>query len=132
MKKNLLKIRAHHFLCMQGFQGYGYSTDFVNHMTEIIALIKANPNSKIMLINYCDAICMACNNNLNNKCKDFDKINRMDNLVLEILGLKNEQLILPYDAFELVNEKMLTVESANKVCGTCSWQTKCLWFLKRI
>ena len=30
-----IRIRAHHLLCMQGFQGYGYNKTFTENMTHI-------------------------------------------------------------------------------------------------
>ena len=42
MDKKILSIRAHHFLCMQGFQGYGYSEDFIRNMAGIIEYIREN------------------------------------------------------------------------------------------
>ncbi|MDF2503348.1 MAG: hypothetical protein K0R06_839, partial [Clostridium sp.] len=54
MNKKVLNIRAHHFLCMQGFQGYGYSDDFVAHMSKIVNYIRKNLDCKINLINSCD------------------------------------------------------------------------------
>ncbi|WP_287822299.1 DUF1284 domain-containing protein, partial [Clostridium sp.] len=39
---------------MQGFQGYGYSDDFVAHMSKIVNYIRKNLDCKINLINSCD------------------------------------------------------------------------------
>ncbi len=39
MNDSIINIRAHHLLCLQGFQGYGYSQDFVRNMAEIIKKI---------------------------------------------------------------------------------------------
>ena len=54
MSKKVLNIRAHHFLCMQGFQGYGYSETFVMNMTKIIKAIKENTECHIKLIASCE------------------------------------------------------------------------------
>jgi len=34
-----MAIQAHHFLCIQGFQGYEYNRDIVNNMKEVIKSI---------------------------------------------------------------------------------------------
>jgi hypothetical protein len=114
---------------MQGFQGYGYNDNFVCNMSKVIKEIKENGEKNILLINYCDDICQACNNNENGSCLDYDNIRRMDNLVLEKLELGNKQLISPLQMFELVNNKLKTLEAFNEICGDCSWKEKCLFYI---
>ena len=79
-----LKLRGHHLLCLQGFQGYGYDEDFVENMCEINRLRKLEDTS-IKVVNSPDDICKACPNLVDNKCiddKNNDKIIAMDNVVL--------------------------------------------------
>ena len=55
-----MRIRAHHLLCMQGFQGYGYSKDFALHMLKVMDHIMDNPLCELDIITECDEICLHC------------------------------------------------------------------------
>lgn len=131
MNKKILNIRAHHFLCMQGFQGYGYSKKFIENMEQIINHIKENCNCKINLINSCDDICSACGNNKDQYCSN-ESVNNMDEAVLNKLGLKNGAILKSKDVFDLVNERLKTEEDIKDICGSCRWTDKCLWRLRHI
>lgn len=124
----MLRIRAHHFLCMQGFQGYGYNKEFVKNMDKIIKYIKENKDLKIELIDSCDDICWPCGNNKWGKCEDSGKVDAMDRKVLQKLNLKSGAIKSPSELFDLVNKNIGNKNSANEVCGTCCWHKECLWF----
>lgn len=124
----MLRIRAHHFLCMQGFQGYGYNEEFVKNMDKIIKYIKANEELQIQLIDGCDDICVPCNNNNEGKCSDSVKVDAMDRKVLEKLNLKSGEIKSPSELFKLVNKNIGSKASAKEVCGGCCWHKECLWF----
>ncbi len=54
-------IRPHHLLCLQFFEGKGYSDDFVRQMAEIHrTLNKENP--QINIVEGVDDICKKCPN----------------------------------------------------------------------
>jgi len=39
-----IRIRAHTLVCLQGYQGEGYSEDFVNEMDRVTATLKNDPD----------------------------------------------------------------------------------------
>ncbi len=55
-----IRIRAHHLLYIQGFQGYGYSSEFVTHIERIDSFLKSNPYHKLQIIVETDEICSKC------------------------------------------------------------------------
>lgn len=124
-----IKLRGHHLLCLQGFQGYGYSEEFVENMTKINDLRKVD-STIIRLTDSPDDICKACPNLKNNLCKDKktnENIVSMDNEVLS--KLNNEE----YNSIELFNEinKIFNnKESISKICKDCGWYNECL-FMER-
>jgi hypothetical protein len=126
----MVNIRAHHFVCMQGFQGYGYSDVFVKRMNEMVKYIKENPKDKIRIVNYCDEICSMCKNNTNGICESWEDVNCMDKKLLSRLNLKNEQEVIIEDIINLVEQEFKSFQDAYHICGNCSWSEKCLWILK--
>lgn len=126
---NILKIRAHHLLCMQGFQGYGYSEDFVDNMQQVIKHINSSPEQKIEIISDCDIICSKCPYNKKEVCtKNSDsaaKLKDMDMNVLKKLELKKSEKIKSKDILSLIKTKLKKSDIEN-ICKDCSWKDKCL------
>ena len=125
-----IKLRGHHLLCLQGFQGYGYNKDFVLNMGRVNDLRKSK-DCTIILTNTSDDICSSCPNLKNNKCKNEKRnriIEKMDDEVLSQLEYKNK-----YNALELFNEvslKFKTLKSVENICKNCKWEEKCLFYKK--
>jgi hypothetical protein len=125
-----MKLRGHHLLCILGFQGYGYSEDFVLNMARINELRKSDKTT-IKLINRPDDICSACPNLKDdvyeNKMQN-ENIVKMDNEVLSQFNINQE-----YNAIDLFNEVVLkfnTLKSVENICNDCKWAEKCLFYKK--
>ena len=125
-----MKLRGHHLLCILGFQGYGYSEDFVLNMTRINELRKTDKTT-IKLINSSDDICSACPNLKNDLCENEmqnETIVKMDEEVLSEFDINKE-----YNAIDLFNEVILkfnTLKSVENICNDCKWAEKCLFYKK--
>ena len=125
-----IRLRGHHLLCLQGFQGYGYSEDFVLNMTKINESRKSK-DCIVTLTNEPDDICSACPNLKNNICeneKQNERIVKMDNNVLSKLNPEKE-----YNSIELFNEvslKFNCLNSVQNICDECKWVNKCLFYKK--
>ena len=107
-----IKLRGHHLLCLQGFQGYGYSKDFVLNMTRINDLRKSN-DCTVTLTNDPDDICSSCPNLKNDLCeneKHDEIIAKMDDEVLSQLEYKKE-----YNSLDLFNELSLKYNKLKSV-----------------
>ena len=99
-----MELRGHHLLCILGFQGYGYSEDFVLNMTRINELRKTDKTT-IKLINSSDDICSACPNLKNDLCENEmqnETIVKMDEEVLSEFDINKE-----YNAIDLFNVVIL-------------------------
>ena len=127
-----IKIRAHHLLCIQGFQGYGYSQKFVDNMKYVIDHLNS-AHSQVEIITDCDFICFFCPHNKNGICEVKSKtdIKVLDNLVLDKLDLKEHTIMSSGYAFSLANNKLFTISNVEEICGNCNWKEKCLWYLSR-
>ena len=123
-----LVLRGHHLLCLKGFQGYGYSEDFVKNMIEVNAKRKSE-NTTISLTDSPDDICKACPNLNNDLCenkKQNKRIVEMDREVLKKIDSTNE--FNAPELFEKIDTIFNTKESVSKICFNCSWQDKCLFY----
>ena len=125
-----MKLRGHHLLCILGFQGYGYSEDFVLNMARINELRKSDKTT-IKLINRPDDICSACPNLKDDVCENKmqnENIVKMDNEILSQFNINQE-----YNAIDLFNEVVLkfnTLKSVENICNDCKWAEKCLFYKK--
>lgn len=130
-----MKIRAHHLLCMQGFQGYGYSEDFSKNMAEIIEILQNFPEHEIEIVAETDSICTCCPYNINGKCQESqevnDKIISMDLKVLEKLEISPGYVFKAGEILKITNKKLKTYLDVKEICGDCRWSEKCLWYLKK-
>jgi len=146
-----MKIRAHHLLCIQGFQGYGYSEDFSKNMAEVIEILYNFPKYKIEIVAETDAICTCCPYNINGKCQENqvslqhkvfggpkskiltanDKIISMDLNVLKKLDISPGSIFEAGKIFKITNKKLKTYFDVKDICGDCRWSEKCLWYLKK-
>lgn len=133
-----LKIRAHHLLCMQGFQGYGYSDDFTNHLHNIVVRIKANPDLLIQVIAECDAVCNGCPNCRESECRKEDgadlHVKNMDLEVLKFAGIKLNHVERASQLFTHMNKTFARTRAETRsqlatICGNCQWTKKCRWYL---
>lgn len=132
-----IRIRAHHLLCIQGFQGKGYSADFINNMNQIIYFLKEGLNDgiskKIKVVNYNDDICTHCPHLDKNICSQFPesekRIKKMDNLTIDLLKLDCGQEYYYKDILSKINN-IITFSEIKNICGNCSWNKDCLFYLK--
>jgi len=129
----LLKIRAHHLCCIQGFQGYGYSLAFVANMRAVISDLEALPSRPLKLVTVCDAICVSCPSKRECTVQESvlsQRIRQMDLVVLDKLRLDDGTVLNADDAFRLINSKLSKASDVEEVCGTCKWRQKCLWYVQ--
>lgn len=69
-KANIIYLRAHHLLCLQGYQGYGYDEGFKAKMEDIIDQLANNNNEeyKLIITDSADDLCKSCPNLIDGKC----------------------------------------------------------------
>jgi hypothetical protein len=130
----VLNLRAHHLLCMQGYQGYGYSENFQTNMSRVIQLITADPDIKTTLSASNDMICACCPYDGASGCQKGEDsaaaIRAMDLEIISRLKIKegcNEKVAT---LLQLVNTTFKTRADIHGICSDCRWQEQCLWFQK--
>lgn len=127
-----MKIRAHHLLCMQGFQGYGYSPDFVANMQRVIDRLAAADDTQLEISDRCDVICSRCPHCKANECRKSSeshrKVRRLDRRVLAKLQVDAGSIFTAKEIFARVNTMLAEIGDVGDICGNCSWQEQCLWY----
>ena len=110
MTDQIIKLRAHHGMCIAYFQGQGYSEIFTEHMKSIIKLLKENPT--IQLITRADIICEKCPNLIPKrmKCNTAVFVQECDKKVLTFCGLEENQILTWDEFFKIVCERILFPE----------------------
>nr|WP_302599942.1 DUF1284 domain-containing protein [uncultured Cellulosilyticum sp.] len=118
-----LRLRPHHILCLTFFEGKGYSSDFVINMGNIHKALKDENEIEIILGK--DAICEKCPNMIGEGCTSQSKVERYDQQVAKLCGLKEGQ-VLNYGKFKnLAYTQIIEQKQLNSVCGDCQWIEIC-------
>lgn len=115
-----LKLRPHHLLCTQSYEGKGYDADFVKHMDQIVQKLRSEEKTMIQLVFSTDELCTCCPNRLGNDlCSANEKVKTMDARVVQYFHLEEKE----YCYQDLIKEiqKKLTPEMLQYICGTCEW-----------
>ena len=120
-RKADMRLRPHHLLCTQGYEGNGYDEHFVRRMTAYVTQMRREENVRIEITLRPDDICTACPNLSDAEhCVSDDKVLAFDRKVLEMFGLKEGET---YNYQKLIRDidNHMTRERLHSICGTCSW-----------
>lgn len=121
MQSEFMKLRPHHLLCTQGFQGKGYSDGFVSNMKKYVKLMREDPDFRITITTETDDLCSACPNKLSHiNCKDDEKVLHFDRRVLELFDIKPGETYSYQSLIRKIDDAM-TEETMKNICGDCSW-----------
>ncbi len=120
---NSLKLRPHHALCAQFFEGKGYSEAFVAHMYGVLS--ELDRGAAVTLADGCDAICAGCPNERDGVCETDEKVRAIDRRAIEAMGLSFDDTLPWHDLSALAKEKILAAEKLKDVCRDCEWIGVC-------
>lgn len=118
-----IKFRPHHFLCAIGFQGKGYSPEFVNNFLQIMGLLNSSDGDKteIEVTNVTDSICSPCPHKRDKLCTSQEKIQTLDNSHAQVLGIAAGDILTWGEAKQRIIEKM-NLSEFHKACSSCNWK----------
>lgn len=117
------RIRAHHGLCMQFFEGKGYSSEFTKNMQYVVDCMKNNVD--ITIIDGKDALCSSCPNLQNGVCSSQDKVCDMDRKVFLLCNLERDTVIKSKDFLEIVYQNIIKKDKLGYICSKCEWFNIC-------
>jgi len=125
----MIKIRAHHLLCIPRFYRGGYNKKFADNMKQICLEIRKNPREKIkVIIGKPDNLCEKCPYLFKNRCIQSKKISKwvtdQDRKVPEYLRVGQNSI---HKAKEIFNLSMYKVnpKTIKKICKNCIFLTNC-------
>ena len=117
-------IRPHHMLCLQFFEGKGYSESFVKNMMGIKETLEKE-NTVVKIVDCADDICAGCPNNIGGKCKQEDSVRlhdqRVYRQVMDHVGNRAEW----DDIVKAVRENIIEAGKVKEVCVECQWSEIC-------
>ena len=120
-----IPLRAHHLLCLLGFQGVGYTADFIRNFEKVKRLVEQNPDMEIEVVDTCDVVCIACPNSQGSECfksgiKQNTMVRDIDRRVMELLDIKPGQRFKARDLYARIKEKIHPGDF-NDICRGCEW-----------
>ncbi|MFI8576207.1 DUF1284 domain-containing protein [Rossellomorea aquimaris] len=118
-------LRGHHLLCTHGFQGMGYSTEFVKVMADIVGEIRNDElDFPIQVVQSFDDACQACPHKGKSVCEKSadsnDHVLTLDSKVLHHLGLKHGDIYMKSALISITAQKVKP-EDLDYLCEGCSW-----------
>jgi uncharacterized protein len=120
-----LTLRGHHLLCVHGFQGMGYSPDFVIKMRGIVEQIRDDQmDFMIQVVADLDDTCGACPHRGKTTCEASEGSNEhvltLDRNVIHQLGLVDGATYQKSFLVQLTAEKVKP-DDLDHICNGCSW-----------
>lgn len=118
-------LRPHHGLCIQFYEGKGYSEEFTKKMDDLINQIRLNPGMLIQLHTEVDVLCKSCPNNISSECITNEKVKRFDEKVLSYCDMKSGQVLSIQEFLQSVKEMILEKGFHPSICSECEWYWIC-------
>ena len=119
----VLKLRPHHINCIFFYEGKGYSEDFVSNMNQVVEQLRMNKEQLVVLEKGSDSLCKACPHLHNSVCRSSQKVELLDQGVLDKYGLE-EHKVYPFK--QIVDEiyNNYSYEIFSSICSSCEWHKK--------
>ena len=121
---NSMKLRPHHALCAQFFEGKGYSEQFVAHTYGVLSALEHG--ACVTLTDGCDCICSGCPNNRNGVCETDEKVRAIDRRAMEAMRLSCGDTLSWRDLSALAKDRVVLSGRLSDVCRDCEWIALCL------
>ncbi|MEB3702613.1 DUF1284 domain-containing protein [Candidatus Bealeia paramacronuclearis] len=110
-------------MCTVGFQGMGYSPDFVQNYQTIKDQITESPETLLQVHSRTDEICRPCPHNLEKGfCEKEEKIQSLDARHKLALELQEGQILSWNEGLNRIKTHM-TFEKFHASCEGCEWKS---------
>jgi hypothetical protein len=124
-----VRLRPHHFCCLQGFTGHGYDEAFTARLREIADTVAADPSAAVTVVDGPDDVCAACPHAGDGVCAapggGEKAVAAHDAAVLAALGLRRGDVT----SFAAARARLAADPSARERllswCRDCPWIAVC-------
>lgn len=127
-KKNGLdtfpSVRPHHMLCLQFFEGKGYSEEFVENMMRVKQRLEQE-NPMVNIVEGIDDICVNCPNCNGKKCKDEESVQEHDLRVYAQVREEIGNCASWKEISNVIQKNIIGPEKVREVCVRCQWSEIC-------
>ncbi len=119
----IINLRAHHLLCLPGYEGKGYDGVHKTSWDKISKQLKENPDTYIRITDGKDDLCRNCPNakGVNGIKCNTDFLAKLDSKVKELLFLKTG-LILTWNQLMERVYAIMNKNNHKELCGNCEWR----------
>ena len=115
----MIKLRAHHLLCVKDYNGsWGFSPEFIENMLSISSLLEREPETKFLLVESADDICGKCSYLSNGKCISESPPEVQDIMVLKYFGFEADKEYSYRTVLDIIQSK-ITRSVFDDICGDC-------------
>lgn len=126
----MIKIRAHHLLCIPRFYHGGYDATFAKNMKSLVQNIRKNPTQRVkIVIGKNDDLCDSCPYWYENRCVQSKQIGKwvvqQDNKVAKYLSINPNSIHKAKDVFNLSMDKV-NPKTIKSVCKNCIFLKNCI------
>ncbi len=121
----MLRLRPHHLLCLQKFTGRGYDAAFTKHMNEVVRRLRAAPDTKVLLTEGADELCLLCPMRRDGVCLSQEKVRAMDEGVLRLLGLSCGEACDWQRLRAMTAARIFETGYNETICSRCQWKQLC-------
>lgn len=118
-------LRPHHGMCLQFYEGKGYSPEFTDHMGSIYLALKRDPLRSVVLKSQTDMICGNCPHNQAGSCDTQEKTLRYDKGVMEACGFSEGEEMPFSEVIGRIRKQVIETGLRHRICGDCSWNDIC-------
>ena len=119
-----IKLRPHHSVCAQFFEGKGYSDRFTAHMRSILSELKGT-DAFVTLTDECDCICAECPNQIGGVCTSDEKVKGIDRRAVNKMDLDFGETVRWSRLCGLAVQTIIQPGLLRDVCGNCEWIGLC-------
>ena len=119
-----IKLRPHHAVCAQFFEGKGYSDQFTKHMRSVLAALKST-DPVVTITGGCDCICAECPNQINGVCTSDEKVRGIDRCAANKMDLDFGAAVRWSRLCSLAVQTIIRPDLLRDVCGDCEWIGLC-------
>ncbi|MCL2236294.1 MAG: DUF1284 domain-containing protein [Defluviitaleaceae bacterium] len=115
-----MRLRPHHLLCTQGYEGKGYSDGFVENMDAITGRLRGNKEVAVEIVFSTDDICAKCPLMMGEDlCETNEKVKSMDRKIVDYFGISEKSYVYNHIVSRINSE--MTPAIMNDICGGCEW-----------